>query len=741
MMGTSDYRARRAFRGDHMITSTASFRILLQGTTHYIIPLFQRPYSWRADNWKALWDDVLETYQAEPGSRHFLGSIVSKSLPGEPGGASRFLVIDGQQRLTTLTILLAALRDRARPSSPTLAEKINELYLTNKYAADAERHKLLPTQADRDAYRAVIDEQALPDPGVPVAAAYGYFRARLTDVDPEIGTLDMTRLEQVVMDGFELVSITLADADNEYRIFESLNATGEPLSQGDLLRNYLFMRIPAAKQDAVYHDLWLPLQQALGVQLTDFFRYSLMSSGLFVREGDVYQEWKRALDKLSPDALLESLEDIAREGAFYRRIISPMDEPDAGISRGLDRLNRWGGQTLYPFLLNLYRWRDAKELDEAGFVDILTMVESFLVRRLFARVPTNTLNRLFVRLAHQLPGGTNRVDGVRAALSDSGRRWPRDKDFRDGMAVYPLYLDSRPDQRRLILETLEADFGHKEPASLSLATIEHVMPQTLNQGWRDALGADAEEIHERFLHVLGNLTLSAYNAELGNTPFAQKRVRLADSGFQLNKEIAATATWTGNDIEERGRRLADRAVRIWPSPSDASLTTDAPVGRRAPGAPQMGAWDEATFMAALEAEGGAAVTAVARRVQEWSVTHGLWVAWGGGTRSGSMIPAYGTPGAGVSIVYLWTGGSVEVAFQYLRNWPPFDQVALRAELADRLNRIDGIAIPLDALDRRPSFSLSLLVNDVAMDQFIETLDWAFGLFQSTWAVSMVATVA
>ncbi len=223
---------------------------------------------------------------------------------------------------------------------------------------------------------------------------------------------------------------------------------------------------------------------------------------------------------------------------------------------------------MYPFLLNVYRWYDEEEVDIGGFATILGMVESFLVRRLFANIPTNALNRLFVRLAQQLPEGLPRVEGTRSALSDPGRRWPRDDEFRAAILSYPLYLDSRPEQRKIILETFERRLSHKEAPSLDQVSVEHIMPQTLTLNWRIALGAGAEDVHRRLLHVLGNLTLSAYNAEMGNAPFVEKRQRYAASNLRLNREIANESAWTAAQIEGRGRRMAERALKLWPGPAE-----------------------------------------------------------------------------------------------------------------------------------------------------------------------------
>lgn len=553
-----------------MKASETQLLLLLNGMQHYRIPLFQRPYTWNEKNWRALWNDLIETYEMGAESRHFLGSLVTKSLPATPEGVSPFLVIDGQQRLTTLTILLAVIRDVARDSRPRLSELVNEVYLTNRYSAGDTHYKVLPTQTDRPGYFTLINGSGGDDPSL-MAQAYRYFRKQILESDPDEGEIavegvDIERLLQIVTHGVEMVSITLGDSDNEYRIFESLNGKGTPLSQADLLRNYIFMRIPLDRHDHAYHILWLPMQRKLHHHLEDFFRYRLMSQGMFVRQGDVYQEWKRQLERRAPDELIGELDQFAVDAEYYHRLVSPRGEPNPAIAERLAWLNRWGGQTMYPFLLNVYRQYGCGALEAAAFAEILVLIESFLVRRLFASVPTNALNRLFLRLYSQLPDGADLVQGTRMALSDPGRRWPRDADFIRGLLGYPLYTNSRPDQRRLILERFEESYEHKERPELNSLTIEHIMPQTLTEDWEAELGDDAREVHARFVHVLGNLTLTGYNPELSNRPFSKKRDLLAASSLRMNQRIAQEPEWTARQIEQRARELAERALRIWPGP-------------------------------------------------------------------------------------------------------------------------------------------------------------------------------
>ena len=555
-----------------MKASETRLRVLLEGQKHFVVPLFQRPYSWQRKNWETLWNDIIETYRFQPGGGHFLGSIVSKSLSSTPEGVSPYIVIDGQQRLTTLSIAIAALRDRIGSEDPKAGEHLDDFCLMNKYANDEFHYKLLPTQADRAAYFAVIDgnDNSEGEPNL-IRQAYDFFFNALDNIADEEDDepLDLAGIERLLLDGVEVVSITLGDDDNEYRIFESLNWKGAPLSQADLLRNYFFMRIPPDQQRELYENGWLPMQTMLDSEtLADFFRYQYMSNGSFVRVKDIYLKWRGDLERLNPVELAAKLRELADYAQYYNRLINPNAEPDTTISEQLERLNRWGGQTIYPFVLWLYEGAGGRGVGSTEMAIILRLIESYLVRRLFCGIPTTGSNRFFMELPAQIPSGEDIVGAVRQALSQprGRRRWPDDNEFREGLLTYELYEGSRSEQRRLVLETLELDYAHKELVELRGLTVEHVMPQKLTDAWRNALGPDASAIHTRLLHTLGNLTLTGYNPDLSTRPFSEKRRFFVDSNLEMNKEIAEDTEWGPEQIRSRAERLATRAFDIWPGP-------------------------------------------------------------------------------------------------------------------------------------------------------------------------------
>ena len=556
-----------------------SLRQLLGGQTQYVVPLFQRPYSWERKEWSTLWNDILETYLDDPPSGHFLGSIVTKTLEATPGGAARFVVIDGQQRLTTLSILIAALRDKLSEAEPQDRERIDDLCLINRYESGEQRYKILPTQTDRDSFFGVIGNASSINSGGEqplVQRAYEFFWDSITrSTDDDGDPIEPRDLEPLILDKLEFVSITLGDNDNEHRIFESLNDRGAPLTQADLMRNYFLMQVPLEQQEDLYEGDWLPMQKMLGQKhLVDFFRYQHMSSGQFVRQGDIYQVWRRNLEHLDSQGVADKLRELVGYAHFYKRLIDPENESDTILREQIERLNRWGSQTMYPFALWLYEGADGRGVDQTSLAKVLQFIESYLVRRLFCDIETAGLNRFFMELTQQIPPG-DIVQATRQALSQPTlrRRWPDDEEFAKGLLTYPLYEGSRAEQRRLVIETFETDRQHKEPAELQGLTVEHVMPQHLTDEWREVLGENADATHRSLVHTLGNLTLTGYNSELSNKPFREKRVNFADSNVVMNREIAEEASWGPEQIRSRTEQLARRAIEIWPGPLPPELAS------------------------------------------------------------------------------------------------------------------------------------------------------------------------
>jgi hypothetical protein len=552
-----------------MEASPAQIIEFFNGFKQSVIPLFQRPYEWKEREWNTLWQDVLERYEAEKDLSHFMGAIVTMPAKSVPVGVSKYMVIDGQQRLTTIAILLCAIRDELPEDAKPQKNRIQNHYLTNDGYEDWEYLKILPTQlsGDRAVFRILVLAEA-SDWASNIFAAYKYFRGRLKGKTSEGEPIDLKRLLEVIERRLTVVSINLGESDDPYLIFESLNFKGSPLTQADLVRNYFLMRFTVSEQQRVYDQLWMPMQQRLDAHLTEFMRQYLMKDGEEVVKAEIYPALKKRVAELDSPAVESQLKAMSMFSEHYLRLVKPDEEANLAVRRYLLRLQRWDLTTAHPLLLRLYdSWRREK-LTAGHLVECLRMIESFAVRRAVCEVPTNQLKRIFLQLAK----GFKEDDTVAWLQSDlasgsHGARWPKDEEFRVAWESYRAYNPSRIDRCKLILEALEEHHNHKEPADLANATIEHVMPVTLSDEWLQMLGEKPDEVHARHLHTIGNLTLTGYNSELSNSPFAQKKVLLGQSHYELNKYFTNQAIWGADQILARSKALCERAREIWPRPA------------------------------------------------------------------------------------------------------------------------------------------------------------------------------
>lgn len=541
-----------------MQASETKLRQLIEGTKQYVVPLFQRPYSWSEKQWKTLWTDIVDQSRHDDGRPHFFGSIVTTPAKSVPQGVGKWLLIDGQQRITTVQVFLAAIRDSAdRLGDAKLRDRIDGQYLKNPYEEDDERLKVLPTQDDRAPFRAIIWKTEIPESRL--RTCYQFFLSRLEPLTVD----ELESIHLAVVDRLSLVGITCDDHDNPHLIFESLNAKGEKLTPADLIRNFLLMRVHIGDQERLFKTYWLPIQQALGDDLTEFVRHFLMKEGMILKEADVYFELKDQLANSTPAQAEAFLCDLHRHGMFYARFLDSNRETNAALAERLDRVRRLKVTVAYPFLLRVFDAFDQGWLSHEQVLETLDLLESFVIRRSICNMPTNQLRRMLPPVFDAAGGaGSGFVDGLRKQLG--GKRCPDDETFATQLASQPLYSTAEKNTRlKLLLDRLELSFNHKEPAELKGAQIEHVLPQTLTPEWEQELGDGAEEQSSRLLHTLGNLTLTKYNAELSNKPYDVKRKDFANSHFVLNRYFAEVVRWSPDAILERGRALAHRAIGIW----------------------------------------------------------------------------------------------------------------------------------------------------------------------------------
>jgi len=530
---------------------------IIEGTKQYVIPLFQRTYSWTNKEWDILWKDITELYEMENPRTHFVGSIVNMPTVSVPEGVAKYLLIDGQQRLTTIFILLILLRNKANEvQNKRFADEINNTLLVNQYKDGVDYFKLMPTQVDRETYQNFIN-------GIPnetenqITKAYNFFEKKIKQIP-----VDHEKIKKIITTYFSIVSIVLDSDDNPYLVFESLNAKGRPLTQADLIRNYFFMRIHINEQEEVYKKYWEPMQTALGENLTEFIRHFLTRNGNIIKQSDVYYALKENISTMN---VIDYIQMLKLYADYYKNLIYPEYEKEAELQKYFRRLNRIEVTTAYPLLLNFYNAYIEKNITVTEFVNILKVLENYLIRRFVCNVPTNQLNKIFPGIYSQIQmkSPENLLEGFKDILQSKG--YPKDNEFNIRFIENRFYASGdRQVKTKLILESIEEYYAHKENVPFENLTIEHILPQTISDWWQDHLGEDYEETYELFLHTIGNLTLTAYNTELSNDNFLTKKATYMDSHLELNKYFKDISNWTRKEIEDRAKDLAKKALDIWP---------------------------------------------------------------------------------------------------------------------------------------------------------------------------------
>jgi alkylated DNA nucleotide flippase Atl1 len=568
-----------------MKAGETTFQQLIQGEKQFVVPLYQRPYSWQEPQLRQLWTDILEQTEAlgaGESSSHFIGSVVLAPSPEiRAAGVQRWVVVDGQQRLTTLMLLLCAIRDHVAPADPQERERLNDLYLTNKWrSGDDEYYRLVPTQEDRAAFIACVRELPEAGGGDGIGAAYRFFQRMLVEADDPADPHDVARIETVVRERLSIVEISASRDDNVYRIFESLNNTGLRLSQADLVRNYLFMCLPT-RGDEVYVSQWLPMQKILSPEQLETLMYLdlVLRGDEKVRREDLYRGHQNRIREFgeNEEAVAAYVGELGARARLLQHIVDPATEPSSAVRVGFQRLNRWQALVVYPALMALLERREAGGASDDQVRDAIGLIESFLVRRMLNAVHSGNLNRIFQALVAQIQSGEDVVATTRVALSGTRLYWPTDNELREAIRAKPFYWMGRQDQRRFVLRRLEESFPSHERADLDTdkLTIEHVMPQTLTDEWLTVVAEDGTSDDDpialagRLTHTLGNLTLTGYNTELSNSPFSEKRELLAQSNLEMNRPIATKERWGPKDILERADDLAERAIAIWPGPDES----------------------------------------------------------------------------------------------------------------------------------------------------------------------------
>jgi len=558
-----------------MKAGEASLLKILENRMQFVVPIYQRTYSWTRKQCGQLWDDIVRVGTEKDYVSHFIGSIVYvKEEESLSQKCPQVLLIDGQQRIATVILLLGALAEvleDAGPRDTVNAEMIRDLYLFNKHTNAERRYKLILTRSDKDTLIRLLEGIQLAKPvSKLIEDSYGFFLNKIRSSE-----VDLDRL----CDGIQkliLVDIVLnREHDNAQLIFESLNSTGLELSQADLIRNYILMGQEPTQQKKLYQHYWFPIEQAFRHaeytdEFDDFVRHWLtIKLGRIPIQNRVYEEFKAFTRFSKPDEVEALVADIRRYSDYYANMAF-----DAEKDRELQQIFR-DIQTLkvnvaYPLLLELYDDYAEGRLSKENFAEMLRLIESYVFRRSICGIPTNSLNKTFAGLLKEIDRG-NCVESLRAALQlkDGYRRFPSDAEFSEAFLTKDCY---NLRNRNYLLRKLE-NHGRKELVDVSNYTVEHIMPQNenLSPEWQKDLGENWKEIHEKYLHTLGNLTFTGYNPDLRDYPFITKRdAKLGgyrDTPIHLSADLRDLERWNEEEIIKRTKRLARRALEVWEYPN------------------------------------------------------------------------------------------------------------------------------------------------------------------------------
>ncbi len=548
----------------------------------FIIPVYQRNYDWKQEHCQQLYEDLMGIIEKKPES-YFMGSIVS-TLSDSYGNAR--IIIDGQQRLTTLSILLLTIchlldDEEVTAEDKDLKEIIYETYLINKYNKD-EKIRLKPVKNDNAAFEKLFDgDEEQYDASSNITSNYTHLKKKIKEtVEQGKYTIDD------FFDAFKklmIVDIKLDPyKDNPHLIFESLNAAGKKLEQADLIRNFILMDKPSDVQEKLYEEYWLPIEKNTDYQVSDFIKNFLtyLSGRQPPRHDRVYDEFKKFLNS-SIKNVEEALEEPLKLSKYYGEIILFSKTQNENINKRLKRIKHLEITVSYPFLLDLFHaWRMEEIITAEEVSLVLSHIEAFAFRRLICEIPPNSLNKIFPKLVKDIRKALEQNDSesyfncfLYFLMQGSGNaRFPIDSEFMGKIQERDIY-NLKSKNRIHLFRQLE-DFQNNESDIENLLaegslTTEHIMPKHLKHHWKEALGDNYRDIHEKYLNCLGNLTLTGYNSKYSDRPFIEKRD--IENGFKestlwLNRDIANAEDWTAQEIIARGKHLAKRALKIWPTP-------------------------------------------------------------------------------------------------------------------------------------------------------------------------------
>jgi uncharacterized protein with ParB-like and HNH nuclease domain/predicted transport protein len=563
-----------------MEANAAKFLDFIRKSPQFVIPIYQRSYSWSECECRQLWDDIIRTGSNDDISAHFVGSIVYiEKGPYHVTSQLPMLVIDGQQRLTTLSLLIAALvkkleklsEENREPVDGFSPRKLSNYYLVNPEEEGERYYKLILSQTDRDSLIAIITNNEPPkDYSLRVTENFKLFVSWIEGCKGDLTELCKGIAKLMVVD----ISLS-RDHDNPQLIFESMNSTGRELTQADLIRNYILMGLEPELQTQLYENYWRPMeldfgQDAYGSHFDSFMRHYLtVKTGAIPKLNAVYEAFKaHARSQKMAGGGVEDLVSDIRTFSRYFCSIALRSETDYELKAAFQDLRELKVDVSYPFLLELYCDYAENILSKQDLLEIIRIIEAYVFRRAICNIPTNSLNKTFATFTKVLKKDRY-LESIQAhlLLLPSYRRFPDNEEFKRALKVRDLYhLRSRS----YCFRRLE-NYDRKESVKVAEYTIEHILPQNenLSDTWKESLGSEWERIRDTSLHTLGNLTLTGYNSEYSDKHFRQKRDMpggFKESPLRLNQGLGQLEDWNEETIKTRAERLSNTAISVWPIP-------------------------------------------------------------------------------------------------------------------------------------------------------------------------------
>ncbi|WQW72825.1 DUF262 and DUF1524 domain-containing protein [Helicobacter pylori] len=525
----------------------------------FVIPIYQRLYSWEKEQCKQLWDDIIKIGGNDKMNGHFIGSILYVRV--DDTHSSPLLIIDGQQRLTTITLLFIALRDHLNDE---VKRKEIESYLINSNKDGDKKFRLILSESDKDTLLSLIDKNKRKpsEPSLKIVENFKLFEEWIRKNTDKLETI-FKGLEKLM-----IVWIALKGKDDPQLIFESMNSKGIELTQADLIRNYIIMETEVKKQEDFYNQYWRAMEENFKQNEKLFNRFVRHYLTIKTREipniNKVYEAFKDYQQKEGIE-IEDLLKDLQKYCGYFCQIVFKK-EADKDLNKALSFLVDLEMDVVYPLLLELYSDYSDGVLSDQDFIPIIYLTESYICRRAVCGLGTNSLNKVFPFVTKKI-NKDQYHESIKAhflSLEKTTGKFPKDSEFRDSLITIDFYHFKKI---KYFLERLEKDT--EEPVDTQKCNIEHIMPQTLTPEWQRDLGENFEAIHEKYLHTIGNLTLTGYNNKYSNKSFQEKRDMekgFKQSPLRLNQSLRGLEVFGEEQIKKRANDLADWALKIWTYP-------------------------------------------------------------------------------------------------------------------------------------------------------------------------------